>query len=664
MILSDKEYQKLLESLPEALFLEDLEGNILRVNEEACRMLGYEREELLNLDVEDLEPEDAPIFLPDQVDEATRSGEPLETTKIKKDGTEIPVELKGKILEIKGQKIILVTVRDISERVEANEELRRNKERYQSYFEELGDAVFITKVGEDHGRILEANTAAEDQTGYSEEELLGMNIEDDIAAEAPETIDYKTGDKKIKQGETVNFTEKKRRKDGTEYWTEVLITPIEYEGETASLSINRDITERKRTQEQLEQYQMAVQGSDDLIAACDEDYNYIFANPAYRGFYNVGEEEIRNYKLGDLISDSAFENEVKPRVDRCLQGERIDYEMERTHPTKGQRQLRIMYYPLKSEKRIHGVVAVMRDITTRKEAERKLQEREKKYRQIFNKANDAMYVHKLTEEGMPGQFIEVNDVACEMLGYSKEELLSMAPRNIDGGGLSENVPDIMEDLISEGHKTFEMQHETKDGDLIPVEVSSHVFEMDGEKRVLSIARDITERKRAQQELNEERDKLRHLHDAVDQLQKQNDEESILQTAVEVSESILDFELCAIDLIEGEYLETKAISSGLSIDQTSKYKIGEGIGGLTAERGETIWGDDLREHPEAKPTNKEFRAFISVPIGEVGVFQVVSKEVGSFDEEDVELAEILSNHLREEISRVRLEEDLRQQAIHD
>ncbi len=182
--------------------------------------------------------------------------------------------------------------------------------------------------------------------------------------------------------------------------------------------------------------------------------------------------------------------------------------------------------------------------------------------------------------------------------------------------------------------------------------------------IVAVMRDITEQRLTKQALNEQRDKLRHLHDAVDQLQQQNDEESILRTAVEVSENVLDFELCAIDLVEGDYLVTKAISSGLDPDQTNKYEIGEGIGGLTVERGETIWGDDVRDHPEAKPTSKDFRAFISIPIGEVGTFQVVSQEEGSFDKEDVELAEILASHLREEIQRVRLEEDLREQAIRD
>ncbi|MBS3737156.1 PAS domain S-box protein, partial [Candidatus Bipolaricaulota bacterium] len=136
-------------------------------------------------------------------------------------------------------------------------------------------------------------------------------------------------------------------------------------------------------------------------------------------------------------------------------------------------------------------------LADKREVEKFLRQSEEKYQQIFNNANDAMYLHELTEEGMPGQFIEVNDGACEMLGYSREELLSITPQDLDAGRKAQELPNILEDLHVKGHKTFEMYHEAKDGRLVPVEISSHLFEIDGEKRALSIARDISERKELQ-----------------------------------------------------------------------------------------------------------------------------------------------------------------------
>ena len=140
----------------------------------------------------------------------------------------------------------------------------------------------------------------------------------------------------------------------------------------------------------------------------------------------------------------------------------------------------------------------------RKKTRTELQSSKKKLQEIFNNANDAIYLHELNADGSSGQFLEVNDVATEMLGYSRNEFLSMSPQDIDGGRLAEDVPDIMEELISEGQKTFEMYHERKDGSLVPVEISSHVFELDSAERVLSIARDITERRERLAELERSR----------------------------------------------------------------------------------------------------------------------------------------------------------------
>lgn len=94
------------------------------------------------------------------------------------------------------------------------------------------------------------------------------------------------------------------------------------------------------------------------------------------------------------------------------------------------------------------------------------------------------------------------------------------------------------------------------------------------------------------------------------------------------------------------------------------QLGEGVGGKTAERGETIWGDDVQSRDDARPTNDNFHGFISVPIGDLAVMQVVSTKVGAFNEGDVELVEILADHLLGELNRVGLEKELKDQAIRD
>ncbi|OKY77093.1 MAG: Signal transduction histidine kinase with PAS and PocR sensory domain, partial [Candidatus Methanohalarchaeum thermophilum] len=148
------------------------------------------------------------------------------------------------------------------------------------------------------------------------------------------------------------------------------------------------------------------------------------------------------------------------------------------------------------------------DITERKRVEKKLKKERKRFQEIFNNANDAIYLHDLTEEGMPSEFIEVNDVACEMLGYSREEFLEMSPRDIDSSEKADEVPEVMEKLFNEGDVRFEMKHQAKDGTKIPVEINSHLLELEDEKRVLSVARDISERKKREEKLKKNEKRLK------------------------------------------------------------------------------------------------------------------------------------------------------------
>lgn len=137
--------------------------------------------------------------------------------------------------------------RDITDRKKAELELYQSEERFKRLFEDLGDAVFVTKIGGNNmGEIMEVNSAAEKQTGYSKRELMHMNIIGDLYVFGTGEYITEQWDDALREGKTVTAIEKKRKKDGTEYWTEVIVTPIEYKGEPASLSINHDITDRKR----------------------------------------------------------------------------------------------------------------------------------------------------------------------------------------------------------------------------------------------------------------------------------------------------------------------------------------------------------------------------------------------------------------------------------
>jgi PAS domain S-box-containing protein len=140
----------------------------------------------------------------------------------------------------------------------------------------------------------------------------------------------------------------------------------------------------------------------------------------------------------------------------------------------------------------------------RKRMEQALRESEGKYRVLFETAKDAIFLSDVT-----GKFVDVNSAACESLGYNKEELLKLSNRKIDADPRGyEAFKKVRNGLMKEA--MFEVNQQRKDGTLIPVEISGNVIESDGGKIFLAIARDITDRKQAEEELAKYRNHLEEL----------------------------------------------------------------------------------------------------------------------------------------------------------
>ncbi len=147
---------------------------------------------------------------------------------------------------------------------------------------------------------------------------------------------------------------------------------------------------------------------------------------------------------------------------------------------------------------------------------RALERSERRYRLLFNSLSDAVFAFPVDEEGRPGSFISVNDVACERLGYTREEFLRLDLTDIDEPEYFEQAAERIKLIFEEGGAVFESVHRTKDGRRIPVEVNTHLVEADdfnggGPRRIiLSTARDISVRKAAEAALRESEAKYRNL----------------------------------------------------------------------------------------------------------------------------------------------------------
>ena len=127
---------------------------------------------------------------------------------------------------------------------------------------------------------------------------------------------------------------------------------------------------------------------------------------------------------------------------------------------------------------------------------------EGRYRLLFETSADPVYLHGLDPAGEPTRFLAVNDATCALLGYTREELRGLTPRAIDAAPAPGQLRRMMAVLLRDGTVHYESVRRTRDGELIPVEISSSLTEVEGDLVVLSISRDIRERQREVRRLQE------------------------------------------------------------------------------------------------------------------------------------------------------------------
>jgi PAS domain S-box-containing protein len=129
-----------------------------------------------------------------------------------------------------------------------------------------------------------------------------------------------------------------------------------------------------------------------------------------------------------------------------------------------------------------------------------LRRSEKKYRALFNGSNDAIFVREFTESGRFGSLLEVNDIACRLLGYTRDELMNLSVYDINSQKRIDTLSAAQTSLAETGSAVFESIHRTKGGSDFPVEINAHKFELEGKTVVLSIVRDITDRRQLEQQV--------------------------------------------------------------------------------------------------------------------------------------------------------------------
>jgi PAS domain S-box-containing protein len=345
------------------------------------------------------------------------------------------------------------------------------------------------------GRFVQVNRAFERLTGYSMNELAGLTLEA-ITPERWHAQGREILGRVRSEGVSARYEKEYRRKDGSLVSVEILAeldrdehgTPV---GFTAFIT---DIGERKQMEDALREseerfrrlYDEAPVGYHEI----DTEGRIVNINKTECELLGVVREEVLGRQVFDFVAPE-FREQARAGFPEKIRGDHPLRTIERTFQTQDGRRLCVAIeerYNRDDQGRVVGIRSTVQDITDRKRTEAALVASERRARVLFEGIEDAVFVH-----APDGRILDVNPAATRLLGYTRDELLGMTTRDIDEPGFAAGYAARLESQLAQGHLSCEGRHRTKDGRVVPVDINTSTIQFDGQRAVLAVIRDITER---------------------------------------------------------------------------------------------------------------------------------------------------------------------------
>ena len=378
---ADTNCQAVLEAAPDAMFVVNRAGEILAANLQAERLYGFSREQLIGRVVESLLPagfrerhrQHREHFM---ANPETQFMQVPGIFALRSDSSEFPVDVSLSRLTIGSETFAISAIRDTTERLRM-EELKRSEavlRESEEHFRLLADTapVLIWQSGKDK-LCTYFNKPWLDFTGRSIEEELG-----DGWAEGVHPEDFQkcldTYTQSFDRREQFRMEYRFRHHDGQYRWiVDIGVPRFNQDGSFAGyIGIGVDISERKLAEDQLREYERAVEAAEEMIAVVDREYRILLANRKYATMRNIVKEKILGRFVHEVLNRGVFEAVVKPKLDECFQGKVVRYEMKYTYPELGERDVSVSYFPIEGATGVEGAACIFQDITERKRLEETL----------------------------------------------------------------------------------------------------------------------------------------------------------------------------------------------------------------------------------------------------------------------------------------------------
>jgi PAS domain S-box-containing protein len=421
-------YRGLLEAAPDAMVVVNAGGEIVLLNLQAEKRFGYRRDELVGQKVKSIIPQgfaerllaDGLRSAEDALDQQIGTG--IELTGRRKDGSEFPIEIMLSPLESADEILVIAAIRDISVRKAAEQHLAQMEARYRGLLEAAPDALVVVNQS---GEIVLLNLQAERQFEYRRDELVGQKVTSIIPEGFAERLvadevlrvrgngAARTAVEALAQHIGTGIELHGRRKDGSQFPIEIMLSPLESaEGILVTAAI-RDISVRKAAEQHLAQmearYRGLLEAAPDAMVVVNAGGEIVLLNLQAEKQFGYRRDELVGQKVRNIIPEGFAERLIADGTRSSAEAlaQRIGTGIELTARRKDGSEfpIEIMLSPLDSAEGIL-VTAAIRNIKVRKDAEKHLAQLEGKRRAAVealrqSEENYRLLVYGAQEQAVP-----------------------------------------------------------------------------------------------------------------------------------------------------------------------------------------------------------------------------------------------------------------------
>jgi len=495
---SEEKFAKIFSTSPNVITISTLDdGRFVDINEVGAKKIGYTRDELIgktSIELGLVRPEDRDKLINILKEDGFYSG--IELTVTIKGGEENIGLFYGQIIQLGDENFLFQTLVDITERKQTENALLTSEHL-------LRDAQAMAHIGHWQLNILTQEIEGSDELfqifGLSQEEVT-LEAFLDVVHPDDREYDLQHIRRGMEHGESWNIEHRLICKNGDEKYVHAIGEAIkDKEGKIVTLvGTIQDITERKKVEKELLESERTLRAfldaTTDSAALMDLEGNIIAINKTIARSWKKDPSEI--------IGSNAYVN-FPPAVAKVRRAQH-DKVIRTKQPVRfidarGDKWFDNHMYPVLNEDgKVERIAIFARDITERKLAEEELKNSEERLKILFESAPDAYYINNLK-----GTFIDGNKAAEDLMGYKRDELidksflkLNILPKNqiVKAGKL------LAQNILGKSTGPDEFLLHRKDGSEVIAEIRTHPVKIGGKTLILGIARDITERKKAEEEL--------------------------------------------------------------------------------------------------------------------------------------------------------------------